>query len=816
MAPGGRWMINLVRQGCISALPSLFAAVVLLFLAPALAEDKHESPTATDEVVAVALRYWPPQYGIDDNGNATGFSADIMREIAQRTGLRLRYRFVESFPEAIAMLEAGEADIIPNMGISPGRKVYGRFTAPLETFPVSVFIRRDTPGISRLADLRGKRVGVVQSNVGMKLVKTLPAARPIVYDGPRAAFFDLMAGQLDAVIYPRPVFRNMARKLGLDSKIVALEPPLHEIKRGILVRPDKPALWRTLDVAVRDFVGTQAYRRIYSDWYGRPDPPFDSTLVVWLICGIAFLGVAGSFGWRYISVARLNKRLSQQAEILNTLLNNIDQGISLFDADLKMVASNRRLKELLLLPEHLQRRGTDYEDMIRAAAHRAGQPKGPMEEYVRSAVDAARKARPRHILRKRPDGRAIDVRANPVSGGGFVTTYTDVTEQIRVEDALRMREQQLSEAQRLGHIGHWRFFPTDHRFECSPAFYEIYGWDTETFTPTYAAITAAVHPDDRDRIRALRKEAGQFKSSYSCEFRILRSDGDMRYIRGEGQPQFDDAGKLVCYFGVNQDITAQKRTESALLRERSRAELANRAKSEFLANMSHEIRTPLNAIIGFTDIIRQQVFGSIGNERYMRYIDDIYSSAEHLLELVNDILDISTIEAGEMTLSPMLLSLREVFQECDRFVGEQARKAGLTMEMKLSDPTLSVYADQRALRQILLNLLSNAIKFTRPGGRITISAEAADEQLAIFVADNGVGIPAKNLSRIMQPFETGRIDPHTRNAGNPFTRSEGTGLGLAIVRSLAMLHGGGVEVESQDGRGTTVKVWFPGHHRAAA
>lgn len=794
----------------------LSAAFVLLFRAPAHAEKLEVTPIAADEVVAVALRYWPPQYGVDEKGNATGFSADAMREIAKRAGIQVRYRFVDNFPAAYALLAAGEADLIPNLGIIPTREIHGRFTAPLETFPISVFTRRDSTGIGKISDLRGKKVGVVRTNIGMQLVKKMPDVYAISYDGPQSAFFDLIAGQLDAVIYPRPVLMNVARKLGLERKIVALNPPLHEVKRGILVRHDKPVLWRKLDVAVQEFVGTRAYRQIYSSWYGKPDPPFDSSLAIWLICGVAFVGVAGSFAWRYISVARLNKRLVQQAAMLDTVLDHVDQGISLFDADLKTMVFNKRFAELLNLPANAQRPGMAYEEILRIAANRVGQSRAAAEEYIHTAVDVAKKAKPRRTLRKRPDGTTIDVRANPIPGGGMVATYTDITEQTRVEDALRTSEQQLSEAQRLGRIGHWRYFPNDHRFDCSEAFYEIYGWDPENFIPTYAAITAAVHPEDRKRLSALRKDAGDNRSAYTCEFRIVRSDGSVRYIRGEGRPQFDECGKLLYFFGVNQDVTEQKRAEEEMLRERSRAELANRAKSEFLANMSHEIRTPLNAIIGFTDIMGQQVFGPIENERYAQYIEDIHSSAGHLLELVNDILDISTIEAGEMTLSPTVLNLGDVFEECDRFVGEQARKAGLSMDMQLPHPTMAVFADQRALRQILLNLLSNAIKFTRPGGQITVSAEETDERLSICVTDTGIGIPTENLSRIMQPFETGSGDPHTRNAGNPFARSEGTGLGLAIVRSLANLHGGGVEIESDEGQGTVVKFWFPKKRLAAA
>ena len=389
------------------------------------------------------------------------------------------------------------------------------------------------------------------------------------------------------------------------------------------------------------------------------------------------------------------------------------------------------------------------------------------------------------------------MRGKPIPGGGFVTTFTDVTEQMRVEDALRVSEQQLSEAQRIGDIGHWRYLIGTHKFDCSEAFYRIYDWDPAEFAVSFEAIANAVHPDDQVHVSAVRKQVGKRKEAYRCDFRIVRPDGEVRFVRGEGRPEFDEEGQLVSFFGVNQDITEQKQIEEELLRERTRAELANRAKSEFLANMSHEIRTPLNAIIGFADIIRREVFGPIGNDKSDEYIGDIHASAEHLLDLVNDILDISAIEAGEMPLAPVDLDMAMLFDECSRVVREQARSAKVELSVALPPADAFVYADHRAVRQILLNLLSNAIKFTPRGGEVSIGATDSDEICAILVSDTGIRIPAEHLATITQPFETGSDDPHTSSKGNPYVRSKGTGLGLAIVRSLANIHGGDIAIDSE-------------------
>ena len=794
----------------------LVLAAIVFLAAPTHAIAPNKTQNAKREIVAAFVRNWPPQYKLNEKGKPVGFARDILVDIAALAGVRVRFRIVDTFPQALRELKQGNVDLIPNLDISVAHASVGRFTAPVETSAVSVFVRQDAAHIESFDDLRGQRVGFVRSSAGIDMISNIAGAIPMLRRDLRSALIDLVAGQLDAVIFSKPVFLKVARQLKREDRVRILGAPLQEIKRAILVAKTDRLLWSELDKAVRRYVGTRDYERIYSKWYGAPVSFWTAPRVAWVMGGLAAIGLLASFGWRFLSVARLNRRLTEQTAILRAVLENVDQGISLFDAEMNSVAFNDRFTELLNLPREVTQIGVPFDSFVRVAAERGDYGPGDAEAQVRERVEIAKRFEPRNFVRQGQNGLTIDVRSNPIPGGGFVTTYTDITDQMRVEDALRISERQLSEAQRIGHIGHWRYLTETRRFESSKAFNQIYGWDPERFTATFTAISDAVPPDDRARIDAIRKDAGKRKVSYRCEFRIVRPDGDIRFVRGEGQPEFDGSGRLVSFFGVNQDITEQKQIEEELLRERTRAELANSAKSEFLANMSHEIRTPLNAIIGFADIIEKEIFGPIGNEKYAEYISYVHASAEHLLDLVTDILDISTIEAGEMALTPEMLDLATMFDECARVVREQAHKAELTLSIALPDRDASVYADHRAVRQILLNLLSNAIKFTPPGGEVTLGAVASEENFTIFVSDTGVGIPAQYISTITQPFETGSDDPHASTKGNPYIRSKGTGLGLAIVRSLANLHGGDVAIESEEGKGTTVRVWVPHRTREAA
>jgi two-component system cell cycle sensor histidine kinase PleC len=234
--------------------------------------------------------------------------------------------------------------------------------------------------------------------------------------------------------------------------------------------------------------------------------------------------------------------------------------------------------------------------------------------------------------------------------------------------------------------------------------------------------------------------------------------------------------------------------------EKLRAEAANQAKSEFLANMSHELRTPLNAINGFSEIMVAEMFGPLGDARYRDYAQDILNSGQHLLALINDILDMSKIEAGKMTLNFAPVSVQELAEEAVRLIRTRAQSAGLELTLDLP-PLPEIEADYRTLKQVLLNLLSNAVKFTPLGGRVEVSAEAEADQVRISIVDTGIGIAAEDLERLARPFE--QIESQHAKT------QQGTGLGLALSKALLEMHGGAFELESVPGRGTTASFRLP-------
>ncbi len=285
---------------------------------------------------------------------------------------------------------------------------------------------------------------------------------------------------------------------------------------------------------------------------------------------------------------------------------------------------------------------------------------------------------------------------------------------------------------------------------------------------------------------------------------IKRADAALRRARDELENRVAERTEelATAYQKMVAEVRDRRRAEGEMREAKEIAELASRSKTEFLANMSHELRTPLNAVIGFSDLILKQANGPVGTPKYIEYAEGINQSGQHLLDIINDLLDLSKIEAARQTLSESIVDIADAVQVCRRLVQTRADDGNVQVGVKRATNPLRLRADRRLLKQILLNIMSNAVKFTGPGGRVTVETELApDGQATIRVSDTGIGIKAQDLRRIMQPFQ--QVD------GSSARRHEGTGLGLSLAKAMTELHGGTLDLQSEFGAGTVVTLVFP-------
>jgi len=494
------------------------------------------------------------------------------------------------------------------------------------------------------------------------------------------------------------------------------------------------------------------------------------------------------------AVAERDRHIAAHAEVLEQL----QTAIAIFGPDKRLAFFNQAYVQLWHFDETWLETRPGYDEMLEDLRARRRLPEyADFPAFKKAQLDLfTRLIEAEQDLFHLPDGTTLRSVVTPHPFGGLLFVLEDVTSALALERSYNT----LMAVQResLDNLAEGvAVFGGDGRLRLSnPAFARLWGLSDDTLAghPHVAELIdhmRVFYPDDAEweATRAALLDGGLEREARHR--RLARPDGSVIDYATVPLP---DGGVLNSFL----DVTDSAQVEQALRRSNEALETADRLKSEFIANVSYQLRTPLNAIMGFAEILNHQYFGEL-NARQLDYSRSIIEASERLLALINDILDLATIEAGYMALERRAVPVADLLASVHELTREWAGKQSLKVDVDVDDTVGAIEADDRRLKQALFNLVSNAVKFTPPGGRITLSARRAGDRVRLSVTDTGIGIPEAEQDRVLGRFER----------AHPELRQSGVGLGLALVKSFVELHGGTLELDSRPGAGTTVSCLLP-------
>jgi PAS domain S-box-containing protein len=509
--------------------------------------------------------------------------------------------------------------------------------------------------------------------------------------------------------------------------------------------------------------------------------------------------VVGSVG-DITELKRTEEALRQSQERYDFALRAIREGVYDWDIANNTIYYSDRVRHVVGMPPELLRTPKDWrsrihpEDLPRydagIIAHLKQQTERFECDYRYQALDGSwHWARQHGIAQRDANGRAVRM----------IGSTGDITRLKHAEEALRQSEERYSIATTVATEGIYEWDVLTgalHITEHAQAFFAHAG------PQTAAAWSSLVHPDDLAGYRqAVVDHFKRLTPRLEHEYRIASGAGEYRWVIDRAIAVRDTSGRVTKLIGAVTDVTRRKLAELKLRKAREQAEAASREKSRFLANMSHELRTPLNAIIGFSEVLKDGMFGEM-NAKQTEYVKDIHESGQHLLSLINDILDLSKVEAGRMELELSEFDLGAALERALALVKERAQRHGVRLNLELAAGGAALRADERKFKQIMLNLLSNAVKFTPEGGSVSVSARQNGGGIEIRVSDTGVGIAPEDHAALFEEFK--------QVGGDARRKAEGTGLGLALTKRFIELHGGAIRLESAPGAGSTFTFTLPG------
>ena len=782
-------------------------------------EDTSVSPySASPLSVTVAIpKEFPPYYSLDSNGQPIGFAIETFAHIAKRANLKVTYQIKDSWADVYRSIYDSNADIIPDLGISPERLKHFDFTSSMETSSISIFIRKSSPEINSLKDIKGTRVGVVEGNAIVSEFQMNKNIETLVFNDVESAIFALLSGEIDRAIYPEHVLLNIARSAQVDHLIKVSGDPVLVIKRAVAVLKGRPELYKRLSEAVTWFVGTPEYRQIFSKWHKEESRFFTQERLKSSMFILVFI-IMGMLVWRHFSILKFNAKLLTNIEKrkkVEALLSINDQrfrllfentnGISVHGYNSKReVIYWNQASETLYGYSANEAMGQQLEDLIIP-----DQIAGKVIEGINTWIDGGAAIPSSELTLRKSDGTPITVFSNHF-----------LFQNMGKEPELYCVDIDLSELKQAENKEEKSNVILESVFKALPDLFFLLDFDG-TIQAFHVHHTSDLYaPPDAFLGKKMQEIMPKYIADQFDENRLKvnRDGGTITYtytldLPGKGAGYYE---ARICQLPESTEIVAVVRniTDKILLEEKEQklikaaqfADAANKAKSQFLANMSHELRTPMHGILSYSNMGVSRI-DTATKEQTLKYFSRIKTSGDRLLALLNDLLDLSKLEAGKMRMEHSDNILKSVVNSC---VDEQsARMADQKISAVWNENTITGEGcfDPVRIGQVITNLLSNAIKFSSPEQTIELNIqttqlehakEEPSEAIKFTIRDHGVGIPEEDLMFIFNQFEQSTISPVS-----------GTGLGLPISKEIIAQHHGEIWAENHIDGGAVFTFTIP-------
>jgi signal transduction histidine kinase/ABC-type amino acid transport substrate-binding protein/ActR/RegA family two-component response regulator len=729
----------------------IFIVIFFLYIVNSSFAQENSHPEIV--LVAAVPRNFPPQYSVDENGEAVGFAIDAMDHIASMTGIKINYVIAETWTEVDQMLRTGEADLIPNLGITDARKKYFFFTSPIEVFPLTIFVLKKNRSIKGIQDLTGRKIAVVQYNVGVSLLENRNNIELIIFNTPVEALFELLSEEIDALIYPGPVLMKVAQDIDVENRIKSVGEPLLVVKRGIAVRQDNKELLNVLDSAVDNFIGTSAYKEIYNKWYGSPPLFWNVTRVAIFMGSLFFLILIAMTVWRYQGLRKLNRTLTQTIEMQKQAENELRKSekqlkqqlhwMNVLNSVSNSIAQKNSLDSLFyVVIKHLQ---TSFSFAFAQISIYDDDSKYAIIKFVSSK------------------GRAFASRLGIKEGAKILTDQLGLIDDLPQNKVSILNLKQINTASLLD----------EHSMLVNDLI--------KKGLNSVAIIPLAVRSVRFGIISMFFKQLVTFNEYQTS------------YLNGLGEQVFLAAQNRRLYEELEQSYDELKRTQKTVMEQ----ERLN-AMGQMASGIAHDINNTIAPICLYTEAMLESEPEL--SERAIRFLKTIQNATQDIEKTTSRMREFYRKHEDEIAVSSV--DIKELFSQVIELTRprwqDMPNKKGVVIQLRteLPEDLPQLMGVESDVREALVNLIFNAVDAMPEGGIIALKGQMIDPYILLEVEDTGIGMDEEMKQKCLEPFFTSKGE-------------KGTGLGLAAVYGMTLRHDGKIEIESELGKGTSFRLFFP-------